>query len=491
MKKLIYSVLCLGLFAFLLLYLRRKREHAVTTPDQYEQSCSSSFQHITSRLAESVAIIYDYSTITPTKLKEDVNILRTSLNQPLISKLILVENNCENKETSAAAVDLARQDSRTKVIVIEAEQTVSRGRSRIVAMEGVTAPFVLFVSSGSLPDSEMFLENMLETMKGGSLIVVPSKRGASASYDTVSWSLRLRRQVIPQPTHESQGLHLPLIDNEIFLIRSDMYEAVGGYDSFFYKRDGADGLALSLAVWLCGGTVVRCECAFSQPLPAAEASKELVTYLQHAKYIQHVFGGSLKQQITYPGIELYKPSSYDLHAIAKRKRTFQQRSCMTMEWYARKFNGSLPVGSTISKFYNPNYKASLPVFEKRSPHIGKWLVLFAGNCVKVSEDSVLGLSWCPSTLTDAYRFEWKDGLIKTTAGDCVTLRATDSYLVAGHCHGNSTQHFVYDKKSRYVIAKHNGQCVTHFNGDNDRQVLRPLPCEDNSPFNRFILHDEY
>ena len=93
-------------------------------------------------------------------------------------------------------------------------------------------------------------------------------------------------------------------------------QAVGGYDAFFFKNDRADGIAFSLAVWLCGGSVIEAECAWLQSKPSSSSDSNGVTYLQHAKYISQVFGGHMANQFTSPGIEFYMKSLYDQNVSA-------------------------------------------------------------------------------------------------------------------------------------------------------------------------------
>ena len=53
-------------------------------------------------------------------------------------------------------------------------------------------------------------------------------------------------------------------------------------------------------------------CARVHPPPGGRVQyQSTVRHLQHAKYIQRVYGGDLQNHFSYPGIEFYKTSKYD------------------------------------------------------------------------------------------------------------------------------------------------------------------------------------
>ncbi|KAF6024567.1 hypothetical protein EB796_017127 [Bugula neritina] len=272
-------------------------------------------------------------------------------------------------------------------------------------------------------------------------------------------------------------------------------QAVGGYDSFFFKKDKAYMIAFSLSVWSCGGSIVQTDCAQARHMDHSPLNTEQrsVDYLQHAKYIQEVYGGSISLHFTFPGINFYKMSAYEQHAVTERKEMFRSLSCMTLEWYAHKFPKGLPLHPSDSKFYQPDYHPLLPVYQSRVRQVGRLFVLYAGHCVKVDGDQVLGLSWCPNPLPTNYKFIWQDNGQIVANSKCVTVRKDDSILTVADCiHGDdNSQLFVYQKSNKMIVSKHNDQCVTHFNGPNNRQVLRTLNCDSDSPFNKFIINDLY
>lgn len=104
-----------------------------------------------------MAVIYDYSTITPQQLQEDIQLLLTRLNQNLVSEFILVENKCEEALTSTLATNIAKSHEKMRVVVVEADEVVSTGRARMPAIDRSKAPFLLFLSAGNMPDSTGFL----------------------------------------------------------------------------------------------------------------------------------------------------------------------------------------------------------------------------------------------------------------------------------------------------------------------------------------------
>ena len=106
---------------------------------------------------KSVAVIYDYSSITSQQLKVDFNSLQTRLNQQLVSEIVLVENNCDDSLTSDTAAAIVKEHSNVRLMVVEAAETVSAGRARIAAVKQITSPFLLFLSAGNMPDSPKFL----------------------------------------------------------------------------------------------------------------------------------------------------------------------------------------------------------------------------------------------------------------------------------------------------------------------------------------------
>lgn len=144
-------------------------------------------------------------------------------------------------------------------------------------------------------------------------VIVPSIQSRSLQVSQLTWNLDL----VPEVRELSQGKHvteIPIVDDSAFMLRSELYHSVGGFDEFFYWPDSAGSIAFSLAVWLCGGSIAMTECAQvsgtgSQP----QSGEQAIKYLQYAKYIQAVFGGSLVEYITYPGLEFYQRSQYDRH----------------------------------------------------------------------------------------------------------------------------------------------------------------------------------
>ena len=63
----------------------------------------------------SVTVIYDFSTMLPKSLNQDLENLITKLNLDLVSDIILVQNNCENQDTVNAALAFAKRHTKVSM----------------------------------------------------------------------------------------------------------------------------------------------------------------------------------------------------------------------------------------------------------------------------------------------------------------------------------------------------------------------------------------
>ena len=63
----------------------------------------------------SVTLIYDFSTMLPESLNQDLENLVTKLNLDLVSDILLVQNNCENQDTVNVALAFAKRHTKVNV----------------------------------------------------------------------------------------------------------------------------------------------------------------------------------------------------------------------------------------------------------------------------------------------------------------------------------------------------------------------------------------
>lgn len=91
-------------------------------------------------------------------------------------------------------------------------------------------------------------------------------------------------------------------------------QAVGGYDQFFFKYDHSDMIALSLSLWLCGGSILRSKCAMVSGAPSAlpKDGTQAIQSLQYAKYIEAVYMAGLSSSVNYPGLEFFHTPQFDI-----------------------------------------------------------------------------------------------------------------------------------------------------------------------------------
>ena len=63
----------------------------------------------------SVTLIYDFSTMLPESLNQDLENLVTKLNLDLVSDILLIQNNCENQDTVNVALAFAKRHTKVNV----------------------------------------------------------------------------------------------------------------------------------------------------------------------------------------------------------------------------------------------------------------------------------------------------------------------------------------------------------------------------------------
>ena len=63
----------------------------------------------------SVTVIYDFSTMLPESLNQDLENLITKLNLDLVSDILLVQNNCENQDTVNVALAFAKKHTKVSM----------------------------------------------------------------------------------------------------------------------------------------------------------------------------------------------------------------------------------------------------------------------------------------------------------------------------------------------------------------------------------------
>ena len=63
----------------------------------------------------SVTLIYDFSTMLPESLNQDLENLVTKLNLDLVSDILLIQNNCENQDTVNVALAFAKRHTKVSM----------------------------------------------------------------------------------------------------------------------------------------------------------------------------------------------------------------------------------------------------------------------------------------------------------------------------------------------------------------------------------------
>lgn len=63
----------------------------------------------------SVTVIYDFSTMLPESLNQDLENLITKLNLDLVSDILLIQNNCENQDTVNVALAFAKRHTKVNI----------------------------------------------------------------------------------------------------------------------------------------------------------------------------------------------------------------------------------------------------------------------------------------------------------------------------------------------------------------------------------------
>ena len=63
----------------------------------------------------SVTVIYDFSTMLPESLNQDLENLITKLNLDLVSDILLIQNNCENQDTVNVALAFAKRHAKVSM----------------------------------------------------------------------------------------------------------------------------------------------------------------------------------------------------------------------------------------------------------------------------------------------------------------------------------------------------------------------------------------